>query len=178
MVRVPMGGVGSGLCARLLATGACVRDVPSIARLAYSNVDLFSIGPRDRLLWKMVGMVRPFVSVAGGEPCTCFAASAARVTVIQWKHRCKPLKKFADFNGGKAKKARIGRRAASDDREGVALLPKVSVRTVVSSDMVDTIVDNVVERLGGGTFGNGKIFVRPVTSAVRMRTNERGEVAL
>lgn len=66
----------------------------------------------------------------------------------------------------------------SDDREGVALLPKVNVRTVVSSDMVDTIVDNVVERLGGGTFGNGKIFVRPVTGVVRLRTNERGEVAL
>lgn len=88
------------------------------------------------------------------------------------------VEKFVDFNGGKAKKARIGRRAVSDDREGVALLPKVSVRTVVSSDMVDTIVDNVVERLGGGTFGNGKIFVRPVTGAVRLRTNERGEPAL
>jgi nitrogen regulatory protein PII len=68
-----------------------------------------------------------------------------------------------------------GRRAVSDDREGVALLPKVSVRTVVSSDVVDTIIDNAVDRLGGGTFGNGKIFVRPVTGAVRMRTNERGE---
>ena len=100
------------------------------------------------------------------------------MTAVQWKHRCQPLKKFADFDRGKAKKARIGRRAVSDDREGVALLPKVNVRTVVSSDMVDTIVDNVVERLGGGTFGNGKIFVRPVTGAVRMRTNERGEAAL
>lgn len=71
-----------------------------------------------------------------------------------------------------------GRRAVSDDREGVALLPKVSVRTVVASDLVDPIIDNVVERLGGGTFGNGKIFVRPVAGAVRMRTNERGEAAL
>lgn len=88
------------------------------------------------------------------------------------------VEKVRGFQWGKAKKAGIGRRAVSDDREGVAPLPKVSIRTVVSSDMVDTIVDNVVERLGGGTFGNGKIFVRPVAGAVRMRTNERGEAAL
>lgn len=88
------------------------------------------------------------------------------------------VEKVRGLQWGKAKKARIGRRAVSDDREGVALLPKESVRIVVPSDMVDTIVDNVVEHLGGGTFGDGKIFVRPVTGAVRMRTNERGEAAL
>lgn len=65
-----------------------------------------------------------------------------------------------------------------DDQEGVMLLPKVSVRTVVSDDIVDSIVDEAVERLGNSSFGDGKIFIRPVGEAIRVRTNERGEAAL
>ena len=65
-----------------------------------------------------------------------------------------------------------------DDNRGVKVLPKVSVRTVVSDDKIEPIVDRLVAELGSATFGDGKIFIRDVTDAVRVRTGERGDEAL
>lgn len=65
-----------------------------------------------------------------------------------------------------------------DDNRGVKVLPKVSVRTVVSDDKIEPIVDRLVAELGSATFGDGKVFVRDVTDAVRVRTGERGDEAL
>ncbi len=65
-----------------------------------------------------------------------------------------------------------------DDNRGVKVLPKVSVRTVVSDDKIEPIVDRLVAELGSATFGDGKIFIRDVTDAVRIRTGERGDEAL
>lgn len=65
-----------------------------------------------------------------------------------------------------------------DDNRGVNLLPKVSVRTVVCDDVVDEIVDQAVADMANATFGDGKIFVRDIANAVRIRTDERGDVAL
>jgi nitrogen regulatory protein PII len=65
-----------------------------------------------------------------------------------------------------------------DDNPGINLLPKISVRTVVSDSQVDALIDDAVEQLAGASFGDGKIFVRNVEQAVRIRTNERGDEAL
>lgn len=65
-----------------------------------------------------------------------------------------------------------------DDNRGVNMLPKVSVRTVIADELVDVIVDEVVSTLGKATFGDGKIFVKEVYDAIRVRTNERGNDAL
>ena len=54
----------------------------------------------------------------------------------------------------------------------------MSVRTVVRDELVDPLIDDVVAQLGDDTFGDGKIFVRDVAKAVRIRTNERGDEAL
>ncbi|ANE23013.1 nitrogen regulatory protein P-II [Denitrobacterium detoxificans] len=65
-----------------------------------------------------------------------------------------------------------------DDSRGVNLLPKVSVRTVVADDLVDPIVDEAVASMNNATFGDGKIFIRPIEDAIRVRTDERGDEAL
>lgn len=65
-----------------------------------------------------------------------------------------------------------------DEQRGVNLLPKISVRTVVPDKQVDAIIDAVVDRLATSSFGDGKIFVRNVERAVRIRTNERDSEAL
>ncbi len=65
-----------------------------------------------------------------------------------------------------------------DDNRGVNLLPKVSVRTVVKDELVDEIIDAAVADMGNASFGDGKIFVKEVCEAVRVRTDERGDVAL
>lgn len=65
-----------------------------------------------------------------------------------------------------------------DDNRGVNMLPKVSVRTVVKDDLVDSIVEELVSVMGNATFGDGKIFIKEVYEAVRVRTGERGDEAL
>ena len=65
-----------------------------------------------------------------------------------------------------------------DDNIGVNLLPKLSVRTVVTDDMVDGIIKKVLLELNTGSFGDGKIFVKDIENAVKIRTGETGEEAL
>ncbi|MGN0407356.1 MAG: P-II family nitrogen regulator [Bacteroides sp.] len=65
-----------------------------------------------------------------------------------------------------------------DDSIGVNLLPKLSVRTVVKDEIVDGIVSKVLLELNTGSFGDGKIFIKNVENAVKIRTGETGDDAL
>lgn len=65
-----------------------------------------------------------------------------------------------------------------DDVSSGTLLPKLSFRTVVPDDKVETIIGKVLEELNTGSFGDGKIFVRNVEEVVQIRTGIRGEEAL
>lgn len=60
----------------------------------------------------------------------------------------------------------------------VNLLPKVKVETVVPENTAEQIVGRVVKEITTGNYGDGKIFIYDVQDAVRIRTGERGEVAL
>lgn len=63
-------------------------------------------------------------------------------------------------------------------RTHVNLLPKLDVRVVVRDEDVETIIDKLCEAVRTGHYGDGKIFVREVLDAVRIRTHERGEKAI
>ena len=63
-------------------------------------------------------------------------------------------------------------------RTHVNLLPKLDVRVVVRDEDVETIIDKLCEAVCTGHYGDGKIFVREVLDAVRIRTRERGEKAI
>ena len=60
----------------------------------------------------------------------------------------------------------------------VDLLPKVKVEVVVSDMAVDRAIEAIVSAARTGNIGDGKIFVIPVEEAIRVRTGERGEVAV
>jgi nitrogen regulatory protein P-II 1 len=60
----------------------------------------------------------------------------------------------------------------------VDMLPKVKVEVVVPDDQVDAVVKIVCDAARTGNIGDGKLFVLPVTDAVRVRTGERGEQAV
>lgn len=60
----------------------------------------------------------------------------------------------------------------------VNLLPKIKVETVVSEEIADDIIEQVVAEITTGNYGDGKIFVYDVQDAIRIRTGERGETAL
>jgi nitrogen regulatory protein P-II 1 len=60
----------------------------------------------------------------------------------------------------------------------VDLLPKVKLETVVSDDMVEKAVQAIITVAQTGTIGDGKIFVSKVDEAIRIRNDERGDIAL
>jgi len=60
----------------------------------------------------------------------------------------------------------------------VNLLPKLMLEIVVPGHEVDKIVDALLEAARTGDIGDGKIFLLPVSDAIRVRTGERGEIAI
>ena len=60
----------------------------------------------------------------------------------------------------------------------VDLLPKVKIEIVVADEMVDKTVNAIITAARTGTIGDGKIFVSKIDEAIRIRNDERGEVAL
>lgn len=60
----------------------------------------------------------------------------------------------------------------------VNLLPKIKIEIVVSDDRAEDVVEAILVSAQTGEIGDGKIFVSEVEEAVRIRTGERGEIAL
>jgi nitrogen regulatory protein P-II 1 len=60
----------------------------------------------------------------------------------------------------------------------VDFLPKTMIETVVDDDIVEAAVKAIVDAAKTGKIGDGKVFVLPVDSAVRIRTDEEGAEAL
>ncbi|MCY7343984.1 MAG: P-II family nitrogen regulator [Pseudonocardia sp.] len=60
----------------------------------------------------------------------------------------------------------------------VDLVPKVRVEVVVADDAVDKVIDAVTRAARTGKIGDGKVWVVPVDTVVRVRTGERGADAL
>ena len=60
----------------------------------------------------------------------------------------------------------------------VDFLPKIKIEVVVPDHLVDKVAEVIAGAAKTGNIGDGKIFVNPVQTAVRIRTGERDESAL
>lgn len=60
----------------------------------------------------------------------------------------------------------------------VDFLPKVKFEIVVADDRVQKAVDAIVQSAKTGKIGDGKVFVLPIEDAIRIRTEERGDLAI
>ena len=60
----------------------------------------------------------------------------------------------------------------------VDLLPKVRVEVLCDAGEVDSVVDAIVAAAKTDKIGDGKVWVTPVNSLVRIRTGERDGEAL
>jgi nitrogen regulatory protein P-II 1 len=60
----------------------------------------------------------------------------------------------------------------------VDFIPKARVEVVVDDEQADKVCDVVIEAARTGKIGDGKVWVSPVESIVRVRTGERGTDAL
>ncbi|MBU3687512.1 MAG: P-II family nitrogen regulator [Mycobacteriaceae bacterium] len=60
----------------------------------------------------------------------------------------------------------------------VDFVPKVRVEVVVDDSAADKVVDAIVAAARTGKIGDGKVWVSPVDTVIRVRTGERGPDAL
>jgi nitrogen regulatory protein P-II 1 len=60
----------------------------------------------------------------------------------------------------------------------VDLVPKVRIEVVAPDELVEKVIDAVVQAARTGKIGDGKVWVTPVATLVRVRTGERGADAL
>lgn len=60
----------------------------------------------------------------------------------------------------------------------VDMLPKSKVELVVKDADTERAIEVILANARTGSIGDGKIFITPVTDAVRVRTGERGDAAI
>lgn len=60
----------------------------------------------------------------------------------------------------------------------VDLIPKTKIEMVVEDAGVERVVDTICRVASTGKIGDGKIFISTVDDAIRVRTKERGDLAL
>ena len=60
----------------------------------------------------------------------------------------------------------------------VDMLPKVKLEVVVADKNAEDVVSIIQKSAWTGNIGDGKIFILPVEEVIRVRTGERGEVAV
>jgi len=60
----------------------------------------------------------------------------------------------------------------------VALVPKIRIEIVVDDVDAELVVGAIVKSAQTGRIGDGKVWVAPVESVVRVRTGERDEAAV
>jgi nitrogen regulatory protein P-II 1 len=60
----------------------------------------------------------------------------------------------------------------------VEFLPKLRLDVVVDDDQAEKVADTIVSAGQTGKIGDGKIWIGPLDTVVRIRTNERGSDAV
>ena len=60
----------------------------------------------------------------------------------------------------------------------IALVPKIRIEIVVDDPEVDEVVTCIVRTARTGKIGDGKVWVQPVDTVVRVRTGDQDEAAL
>ena len=60
----------------------------------------------------------------------------------------------------------------------VDFLPKIKIEIVVASDQAEQAIEAIIKAARTGKIGDGKIWVTPVESIVRVRTGEQGPDAV
>jgi nitrogen regulatory protein P-II 1 len=60
----------------------------------------------------------------------------------------------------------------------VRFVPKVKVEVVLKNELVEKAAATIISIAKTGQIGDGKIFISDVADAIRVRTGERGELAI
>ncbi len=82
---------------------------------------------------------------------------------------------YYDVRGiGKAREGRIYRGVIYD----TSTIERILISTIVRDKNVEKTLEAIVRSARTGEIGDGRIFVIPISDAVRIRTGERGDITL
>ena len=65
-----------------------------------------------------------------------------------------------------------------NDRLNLDLLPKAEIEAVVSDDMAEDVITAVILAAKSGGNEGGTIYISPISDAIRIRNEERGEKSI
>ena len=71
-----------------------------------------------------------------------------------------------------------GHEELAGDTVAIEFLPKLKLEIVCPDEQRDRIIEAISRTAKTGKIGDGKIFVSPVSDALRIRTSEKGENAV
>jgi nitrogen regulatory protein PII len=57
-------------------------------------------------------------------------------------------------------------------------VPKIKIEVVVKSEMADKVIETIVKSANTGKWWDGKVFLTNIEEAIRIRTGEKGTVAI
>ena len=60
----------------------------------------------------------------------------------------------------------------------IDLVPKLIIIMIVPDTLVERLMEKIQQDCYTGEVGDGKVFVYPVEQAMRIRTGEKGEIAI
>jgi nitrogen regulatory protein P-II 1 len=60
----------------------------------------------------------------------------------------------------------------------IEFVPKIKVEVIIADEIEETVIEAIIKTAKTGKFGDGKIFVMPLSDVLRIRTGERGEAAV
>lgn len=60
----------------------------------------------------------------------------------------------------------------------ISLLPKLKIEIVVKDERVEPVIDAIIAVAATGEIGDGKIFLYKAEDAIRIRNQDRGDMAL
>jgi len=60
----------------------------------------------------------------------------------------------------------------------IEFLPKLRLEVAIADDQVESVIETIGNAARTGKIGDGKIFIMPLEQAIRIRTEESGDVAL
>jgi nitrogen regulatory protein P-II 1 len=63
-------------------------------------------------------------------------------------------------------------------RTNINLIPKIKIEVVVKNEILEAILLDIREQVATGTVGDGKVIIKNVEDAMRIRTGERGNNAI
>jgi nitrogen regulatory protein PII len=60
----------------------------------------------------------------------------------------------------------------------ISFIPKVKIEAVVADNIAEKVISTIMEKAKTGKIGDGKIFVTKIEDVIRIRTGEKGDVAI